>query len=116
MTLSPDERRDFGEISRILSSDKDLFALAHLFAEQPAPPGFGAQPTAHHRTYLGAVVALCAAVVAFVAGCVVATGNGSLAIASGALLVLCSAAILAAVLVRHRTRLGPDTVMAEGET
>ncbi|HEX5404554.1 MAG TPA: hypothetical protein VFX16_19880 [Pseudonocardiaceae bacterium] len=104
MTLSPDEQRDLGEISRSLSRDEELRAVADLFAGPPQVH-IGAQPVPRHRGG-GAIVAVLAAVVAFATGCVVAAMTGPGPIAVGTLLVLCSAALLVAVLVRSRTGTG----------
>ena len=102
MTLSPDEQRDLGEINRILSHDEELSALANLFAEQPAR---SAPTVRRHGGHPGTAVAVLAALTAFVAGCLTAAGGEPGQITAGALLVLCSAAIVVAVLVRHRTRI-----------
>jgi hypothetical protein len=94
MGLSPDERRELGELNRILSRDAELAAVARLFAE---PPG------TRHRGQLGVVVAVLAAALAFASGCVVAAVGGPASVVAGTLLVLCSAAIPVTVLVRRQT-------------
>lgn len=102
MTLSPDEQRDLGEIGRILSRDDELRAVAGLFAGPPRVHRRTARRrTVRHGKSVGTVVAVLAAVVAFATGCVVAAMNGPVPIAAGTLLVLCSAALLVAVFVRH---------------
>lgn len=108
MTLSPDEQRRLGEINRTLAGDTELSAVAHLFAQPPAPPRpqhRSTPPAAAHQR--GTVVAILAAVLTFGAGCVVSSEGGPGPITIGTLLVLCSAAILSTVLVRHRKRPGP---------
>jgi DUF3040 family protein len=106
MTLSPDERRNLGKIGRALSRDRELLAVANLFAQPPAPPQ-RVQLRVRRRGYPGTIVAVLVAVLAFIAGCLVASVNGPWSVTAGTLLVLCSAMILTAVLCCYRRRLRP---------
>lgn len=114
MTLSPDERRDLRQIGRILSRDKELFAVTNLFAQPLVPPWLAHLRAEEHQTtrrgrHLGAAAAVLAAAVLLLAGCLVGSTDRPGPIAAGVVLVLCSAAVLVAVLVRYRRQVEPGS-------
>lgn len=106
MYLSPHELRELAEIDQLLSQDRELVEVTALFAEPPGRPDLGQVSVVRvagrsRRRVAGVAAWLAAVLLAVAVACVVASLATPVAIAVGAVLVLCCGLGLAVALVRY---------------